>query len=154
MGRQPQTGSGGCPTTRVPPNVAPAGNAPPNGPLPPGEVRLPPLNADMMLAWLRQLGRLRLSYRLRSVLCWTWPTRKSRCKVLSRSWKGGSMTNFGCYRRSLISKIPSCKSWPRFQRNMDEALVRLWTRTFRLAVLHLQRRELGRIPRKFRCWMR
>ena len=48
---QPQTGSAGCPTTPVP-----AGNAPPNGPLPPGDFPLPPLNADMMLAWLRQVG--------------------------------------------------------------------------------------------------
>ena len=40
----------------MPPNVAVAGSAPPNGSLPSGEVPLPPLNAAMMLAWLRQLG--------------------------------------------------------------------------------------------------
>ena len=56
LGLQPQTGSGGCPTTRVPPNGAPDGNSPPKGPLPPGAALLPPLNADTMLTWLRQLG--------------------------------------------------------------------------------------------------
>ena len=56
LGRQPHAGSGGCSTTRVPPHVAPAPSVPPIGPLSPGEVSSPPVNAAMMLAWLRQLG--------------------------------------------------------------------------------------------------
>ena len=56
LDQQSQASSGGCPTSRVPPHVALAASAPPNGHLPPGEVSSPPLNAAMMLAWLRQLG--------------------------------------------------------------------------------------------------
>ena len=76
---------------------------------------------------MKSLRRLRQRYRLRkapllgslSVLCWTWPIRKSSCKMLSRSWKSGSITNFGCFRRSPSNKMPSRKTLPRFLRNIQ-----------------------------------
>ena len=86
---------------------------------------------------LKSLRRLRPSYSLRKATL--------SCKVLSRGWKSGSMTNFGCYKRSLISKMPRRKMM---------RLLKLWTRTFRLADPLLQRRKLGRIPRNFRRWMK
>ena len=137
LGRQPQTGSGGCPTTRVPPNVAPAGSAPPNGPLPPGEVPLPPLNADMMLAWLRQLGLdteviAQVTSKLPppqspllgslSALCLTWPTKKSSCKVLSRSWKSGFNDQLRVMQEITDLQTAKSQEFAKVSAEYDEAL--------------------------------
>ena len=59
LGRQPQSAQSTCPTARRQPQPPGPVNAPtvtPNAPVPPGEVVLPPLNAEAMLAWLQQLG--------------------------------------------------------------------------------------------------
>ena len=59
LNRQPQVVQSTCPTARRQPQPPGPVNAPvntSNAPVPPGEVVLPPLNAEAMLSWLQQLG--------------------------------------------------------------------------------------------------